>query len=151
MDVYVPYAGIVLCVGPSNSGKTTLLESWVQTQQVKSSEIVSSDDYRERVGDVRFLDWKSRPRDEASSLMEQYQIQSAEAFRTMDAVIESRCRLNKLTIVDATHLHPDDRERYRKIARSHHLPILTLLFHTKEATLLLRDSERDEPRGKKNV
>ncbi|GAF20899.1 hypothetical protein JCM19047_563 [Bacillus sp. JCM 19047] len=151
MDVYVPYAGIVLCVGPSNSGKTTLLESWVQTQQVKSSEIVSSDDYRERVGDVRFLDWKSRPRDEASSLMEQYQIQSAEAFRTMDAVIEARCRLNKLTIVDATHLHPDDRERYRKIVRSHHLPILTLLFHTKEATLLLRDSERDEPRGKKRV
>ncbi len=151
MDVYVPYAGIILCVGPSNSGKTTLLQSWIQTQQVKSSEVVSSDDYRERVGDLRFLDWKNRPRDEASSLMEQYRIQSTEAFQTMDAIIESRCRLNKLTIVDATHLHPSDRERYRNIARSHHLPILTLVFHTKEATLLLRDSERDEPRGKKRV
>ncbi len=131
------------------SGKTTLLQSWIAAGTVKRSEVVSSDDFRELVGDLRFLDWKGRPRDEANSLINHYQELSREAFQTMDAVVETRCRLNKLTIIDATHLHPDDRERYRQLAKKHHLPILSLVFYMDEQTLLDRDINREEPRGKK--
>lgn len=45
----------------------------------------------------------------------------------MDSLIETRCRLNKLSIIDATNLHPDDRKRYISIAKKQHVPIVRAL------------------------
>ncbi|WP_246234816.1 hypothetical protein [Bacillus aquiflavi] len=42
IELSLPYAGIVLLIGPSNSGKTTFLEKWINHGILKSSEVVSS-------------------------------------------------------------------------------------------------------------
>lgn len=151
MEVVLPYAGIVLLVGPSNSGKSTLLKKLVKNEQLLTSEIVSSDDFRVLVSGIEFVDWKGKPKDEADSLYDQYQHISEEAFILMDSLIESRSRLNKLTIVDATHLHPDDRKRYMTIAKNNHIPIVAIVFDVDQDTLLERDEQRDNPRGKRRI
>jgi len=151
MQIQLPYAGIVLLIGPSNSGKSTLLKSMVLKEVILSSEVISSDDYRVLVSDNDFIDWSNRPRDEAASLMDEYSSISKEAFMMMDLVIEARCRLNKLTFVDATHLHSEDRKRYIGLARKNNVPIVAIVLDLPENELLLRDEQRDQPRGKKRI
>lgn len=151
MDIILPYAGIVLLVGPSNSGKSTLLKQLIEKGQILPSEIVSSDEFRVLVSDVEFIDWKQRPNDEAESLNDQYQRISAEAFSLMDALIETRCRLNKLTFVDATHLYPEDRKRYISIAKNNHVPIVSVVLDVDQNVLLERDKSRKNPRGNRRI
>ncbi|MEI5907699.1 polynucleotide kinase-phosphatase [Bacillus spongiae] len=151
MEVVVPYAGIVLLVGPSNSGKSTVLKNLVKKEQLLSSEVVSSDDFRVLVSDIEFIDWKQRSNDESDSLYDQYQKISREAFSLMDSLIETRCRLNKLTIVDATHLHPDDRKRYITMAKNNHVPIVAIILDVDQNILLERDEMRENPRGKRRI
>lgn len=57
MNITIPYAGLVLLVGVSNSGKTTLLNKWMEEGTLLSSEIISSDTYRAIVGDKAFISW----------------------------------------------------------------------------------------------
>ncbi|WP_019415155.1 polynucleotide kinase-phosphatase [Paenisporosarcina sp. TG20] len=151
MQIQLPYAGIVLLIGPSNSGKSTLLRSMIEQEVILSSEVISSDDYRVLVSNNDFIDWSNRPRDEAANLMDEYSSISAEAFMMMDSVIEARCRLNKLTFVDATHLHSEDRKRYIGLARKNNIPIVAIVLDIPENELLLRDEQRDKPRGKKRI
>ncbi|WP_323856358.1 polynucleotide kinase-phosphatase [Rossellomorea marisflavi] len=151
MKIVIPHAGIVLLIGPSNSGKSTLLRELVEQDTLFPSEIVSSDEFRKLVGDVEFIDWKERPKEEADSLYDTYQQISKEAFGMMDAVIGARCRMNKLTFVDATHLHPDDRKRYIAMAKENHVPVLALILDTDQDQLLERDLHRDIPRGKRRI
>lgn len=110
MKITIPSSGIVLLIGASNSGKTTLLNNWIREETILPSEVISSDDYRLVVGDTNFIEWTGRPKDEADSLYDQYYTISKEAFHMMDNVIEARCRLNKLTFIDATHIFSDDRK-----------------------------------------
>ncbi|MET0785987.1 MAG: polynucleotide kinase-phosphatase [Paenisporosarcina sp.] len=151
MQIHLPYAGIVLLIGPSNSGKSTLLNSMIKKEVILSSEVISSDDFRVLVSDKDFIDWNERPKDEAASLMDEYSSISKEAFLMMDSVIEARCRLNKLTFVDATHLHSDDRKRYIGLARKNNVPILSIVLDIPENELLIRDEQRDKPRGKRRI
>lgn len=151
MEIRLPYSGIVLLVGPSNSGKSTFLQSLINNKQILPSEVISSDDFRVLVSDIEFVDWKNRPKDEADGIFDQYQSISKEAFSLMDSLIEKRCRLNKLTFVDATHLHSDDRKRYIEIARRLHVPITALVIDVDQNTLLARDEIRDNPRGKRRI
>ncbi len=151
MKIVLPYAGIVLLVGPSNSGKSTLLKNMIENKKIVSSEVVSSDEFRVLVSDIEFMDWRDRSKDEADSLFDEYQNISKEAFSMMDSVIEARCRLNKLTFVDATNLHPDDRKRYRALARKNHVPIITIVLDIPQHILIERDEQRDQPRGKRRI
>ena len=151
MQLVLPYAGIVLLVGPSNSGKSTLLKQLMDNQKLLPSEIVSSDECRSLVSDIEFIDWNHRPKDEADSLYDQYQKISAEAFSFMDSLIETRCRLNKLTFVDATHLYSDDRKRYITLARNNHVPIVTIVLDLDQKVLLERDKNRENPRGARRI
>lgn len=151
MQITLPYAGIVLLVGPSNSGKTTFLQRLIDEQTIVQSEVVSSDDCRILVSDIEYMDWRDRPKLEADQLFHQYQQISKEAFAMMDALVEARCRLNKLTFIDATHLHPDDRKRYISMARKHHVPIITMIFDVPQEMLLERDEQREHPRGKRKL
>ena len=151
MNIVLPYAGIVLLIGPSNSGKSTLLQSMIDNQTILASEVVSSDAFRVLVSDIEFIDWRDRPKDEADCLFDEYQSISKEAFFMMDSVIEARCRLNKLTFVDATHLHPDDRKRYISLARKNHVPIVAIVLDLPLDTMIERDEQRDDPRGKRRI
>lgn len=151
MNISLPDSGIVLLIGASNSGKTTLLNKWIEEGQLIRSEVISSDDYRLIVSDMDFVQWNDRPKDEADLLFEQYQALSAEAFRMMDEVLKSRCKLNKLTFVDATHLFPEDRKHFISIAKEYHVPITAIVLDIPEDVLLERDEHRANPRGKKRV
>ena len=151
MQIQLPSTGIVLLIGPSNSGKSTLLNSMIEKEVILSSEVISSDDFRVLVSDKDFIEWNDRPKDEAASLMDEYSSISKEAFLMMDSIIEARCRLNKLTFVDATHLHSDDRKRYISLARKNNVPILALVLDVPENELIIRDEQRDKPRGKRRI
>lgn len=151
MQIRLPYAGIILLIGPSNSGKSTMLRNMIDRKEILASEVISSDDFRVLVSDIEFIDWRGRPKDEADTLMDEYQSISQEAFYLMDSVIDARSRLNKLTFVDATHLHPDDRKRYISLARKNNIPILSIVLDTPEDELLTRDEQREHPRGKKRI
>ncbi len=151
MEIILPHSGIVLLVGPSNSGKTTMLSNLVEKGQILRSEIVSSDEFRILVSNVDFIDWRERPKDEVDSLYDQYESISNEAFTMMDSMIEARCKLNKLTFVDATHLKEEERKKYISIARKHHVPIITVILNISQETLLERDEQRDNPRGKRRI
>lgn len=151
MRIALPHAGIVLLIGPSNSGKSTLLNQLVAQNKISASEIVSSDIFRLTVSDQDFISWGSRPQDEAAVLMDQYQEISKEAFSIMDAVIEARCRLNKTVFVDATHLWADDRAKYIRLAKKHNVPIVAIVLDLPERVLLDRDESRENPRGKRRI
>src|SRR5690606_30373260 len=151
MEIRLPYSGIVLLVGPSNSGKSTFLQSLINNKQILPSEVISSDDLRVLVSDIEFMDWKNRPKDEADGIFDQYQSISKEAFSLMDSLIEKRCRLNKLTFVDATHLHCNARKREIEIARRLYVRITTLVIDVDQNELLARDEMRDNPCGKRRI
>ncbi|MBY0012565.1 polynucleotide kinase-phosphatase [Paenibacillus typhae] len=146
-----PHGGIIVLVGPSNSGKTTLLRRLVEEGVLMETEVVSSDTYRTLVGDVEYLDWKGRPREEADILYSDYQKLSGLAFEAMNTVVSMRSRLGKLTVVDATHLQPEYRRKYIEIAAGHDLPCVAWVLDVPELTLLARDKTREQPRGRQRV
>ncbi len=151
MKITIPYSGLVLLVGVSNSGKTTLLNKWMEEKKILPSEVISSDKYRIIVGDKEFIGWAERPKDEADSLMDEYKSISAEAFNMIDHVVEARCRLNKVTFIDATHLYPDDRKKYIALAKKHNVPAIAVVMDAPQENLFERDEQRENPRGKKRV
>ena len=151
MKITIPYSGLILLVGASNSGKTTLLNKWINESEILPSEVISSDEYRAIVSDQDYVTWVDRPKDEAAVVFDAYQKISAEAFDMMDYIVEARCRLNKVTFIDATHIHPEDRKKYIAIAKKHHVPAVAIVLDVAQATLLERDEKRDNPRGKRRV
>ncbi|MDF2606644.1 MAG: polynucleotide kinasephosphatase [Bacillales bacterium] len=151
MKMQIPHSGIVLLIGPSNSGKSTFLNDLIMIEVILASEVVSSDDFRLMISDIDFIEWKNRPKDESDALQDLYTRISVEAFALMDTVVEARCRLNKLTFVDATHLQHGDRKKYIDMARRNHVPIVAIVMNIPEDILLTRDSNRDHPRGMRRV
>ncbi|WP_066066643.1 polynucleotide kinase-phosphatase [Neobacillus soli] len=149
--IHLPFAGIVLFVGPSNSGKTTILNRLIAENQILPSEVISSDQFRVLVSDIEFINWNQRPKVEADALFDEYYRISNEAFEAMDYLIGKRCRLNKLTIIDATHLKEDDRERYIRLGKKYHVPVVAIVLNVVEKELISRDEERDFPRGKNRI
>lgn len=151
MQIKLPHSGIVLLIGPSNSGKTSLLNHWIETKQILPAEVVGSDYFRILVGDVNYFDWTNMPKDEADAIFNHYQQVSKEAFSLLDSAIESRSRLNKLTFIDATHLHSDDRKKYISIAKKHHIPCIGFILDVSQDILIERDEHRENPRGKRRI
>lgn len=150
-EIQLPHAGIIVLVGPSNSGKSTLLAGLVEEGVIRSTEVVSSDQFRMLIGDVEYVEWKHRNRSEADVLYAEYQQVSVKAFEALEAVLAARCRLNKLTWVDATHLYPEDRERLIHLGRQAHVPVIAVVLDVPEHVLLERDDKRRHPRGRQRV
>ncbi|WP_107840840.1 polynucleotide kinase-phosphatase [Metasolibacillus meyeri] len=147
MQLHLSQAGIVLCIGPSNSGKSTFLKQLIENNMIKPSEIVSSDDYRITVADLDFIDFQDATKQEADLLYEQYSAISTEAFQLMEQVVNARAKLNRLTFVDATHLNAREREKYFAIAKRQHVPIYGIIFDIPLEQLLAHDNMRENPRG----
>lgn len=151
MQVKLPNGAIVLLIGPSNSGKSTLLQSLVDSGQLLESEIISSDYYRRLVADIDFIDFTAVSKDDEDIIYEEYQRISEQAFHTLHTVVEARAKLNKVSIIDATNLRGFERAKYFEIAKRHHVPVLALILNTSKEQLLARDVLRDNPRGRKRV
>lgn len=149
--IHLPHAGIVLLVGPSNTGKTTLLNQLIQEDQILPSEVVSSDQFRVLVSDIEFISWNGRPKDESDALFYEYQQISGAAFDAMDDVISKRCKLNKLTFIDATHLREDEHDKYLQMGKKYHVPVIAIVLNISETELLRRDMDRDFPRGRNRI
>ena len=151
MQLQLPEGAIVLCIGPSNSGKSTLLNRLVNEHQLLPSEIVGSDTCRHLVADLDYIDFSSVPTEDQDSLYEEYKRISTEAFHIIQQVVIARAKLNKVTFIDATHLRRFERAQYTEIAKKHHVPILALVFDVPKSELLKRDEQRIQPRGKKRI
>ena len=148
MNIQLLHGAIVLCIGPSNSGKTTLLNTLVAQNVLHRTEIVSSDACRLLVSDTDFIDTTNDP---DGILYSDYQAISQQAFSLLKQIVIARAKLNKVSFVDATHLRAAERESYITIARKYHVPIIALVFDIDSETLLMRDTNRNFPRGKKRV
>ncbi|WP_079526525.1 AAA family ATPase [Solibacillus isronensis] len=151
MQFKLPNGAIVLLIGPSNSGKSTLLQSLVDSGQLLESEIISSDYYRRLVADIDFIDLSSVSKDDEDIIYEEYQRISEQAFHTLHTVVEARAKLNKISVIDATNLRGFERAKYFEIAKRNHVPVLALILNTSKEQLLARDELRDNPRGRKRV
>ena len=151
MQIQLPEGAIVLCIGPSNSGKSTLLDRLVNEKQLLRSEIVGSDTFRQLVADIDYIDFSTVLKEDQDTLYEEYQRISTEAFHVLQEVVSARAKLNKVTFVDATHLRNYERAKYFEIAKKHHVPILALVFDIPKNELLKRDEQRSQPRGKKRI
>lgn len=151
MTIQLPNAGIVLCIGPSNSGKSTVLKQWVANRIISQDEIISSDQCRLQVSGTLFTPTTHADVQKQAYLREEYAQISEQAFHLMETLAEARLKLGKLVIIDATNLAALDRERYRKLANRYHLPFYGLLFNVSESELLTRDAQREHARGKRRV
>lgn len=151
VQISLPHAGIVLLVGPSNSGKTTLLNRLVEQGILQRSETVSSDQFRLLVSDLDFIDLGKHTKDEQAVLYAKYQQISEKAFTAMGQLINTRSALGKLTVVDATHLWPDDRKTSIDLASRNHVSALAIVLDLPEKLLLERDSRRELPRGRNRI
>ena len=151
MQFKLPNGAIVLLIGPSNSGKSTLLQSLVDSGQLLESEIISSDYYRRLVADIDFIDFTALSKDDEDIVYEEYQRISEQAFHALHTIVEARAKLNKISIIDATNLRAFERSKYFEIAKRNHVPVLALILNTSKEQLLARDVLRDNPRGRKRV
>lgn len=151
MNIKIPHAGIVLLIGPSNSGKSTLLQQWVNTGMLSPSEIISSDAYRTLVSDTDYIDFQHHSKEEADLLYDEYFAISAQAFAVMERVLEARSSLNKCTFVDATHLQSEERQKYISLGKKLHVPVSAIVLDIPLDELLHRDTLRKDPRGSKRI
>lgn len=151
MKINIPNGAIVLLIGPSNSGKSTLLKSLVASQQILKSEIISSDDYRLLVADSDFIDFSNVAKEDEELIFEKYQRVTEEAFNALHTIVNARAKLNKISFIDATNLRSFDREKYFTIAKQHHVPVVAIVLNTLKEQLIARDAQRDNPRGEKRV
>ncbi|MGI8349211.1 polynucleotide kinase-phosphatase [Niallia circulans] len=149
--IRIPYNSIVLLIGPSNSGKSTTLENWINKGFLQAEEVISSDHFRKLVSNIDFVDWTNQPKEVAANLMEEYSQISTAAFEMMKQMISARATLNKRSYIDATHLKEAEREKYRLLGKKYHVPVVVIVFDLSLSVLLERDEKRTHPRGKGKV
>ena len=65
--------------------------------------------------------------------------------------LPERCKLNKLTFIDATHLREEEHDKYLQMGKKYHVPVIAIVLNISETELLRRDTERDFPRGRNRI
>jgi len=106
MKINIPELSLVLLIGTSGSGKTTFAN-----KHFEKHEIVSSDICRGIV-----------------SNNENNQLASKDAFELLNFIISKRLKNGLLTVVDATNIQPESRQKLVKLAKQ---------FHTLPAAIVL--------------
>jgi protein phosphatase len=111
---------LVLLVGPSGSGKSTFA-----ARCFPPGGILSSDELRRALADD--------PNDQAAS---------ADAFRVLDLLVAGRLKRRLLTVVDATNLRAETRQRWLRTARRYGVPAVAIVFDLPLETYLAMNRRR---------
>jgi len=122
MRLEIPTPSLVLLVGPSGCGKSTFARA-----HFRETEVVSSDRCRALVSD-----------DEAD------QSATRAAFEVLHLIVAKRLERCRLTVVDATNVHPDARRPLLELARRAHLPCVAIVLDLPVPTCAARNAARVE-------
>lgn len=120
--VKIPSKAVVAMIGASSSGKSTFAR-----QHFLPTEILSSDFFRGMVSDD-----------------ENDQSASQDAFEILYFVLERRLARGKLTVVDATSVRVEDRNRLLAIAARYRFPVVAIVLRTPEDVCLQRALDRPD-------
>jgi protein phosphatase len=118
----LPPSSLVALVGPAGAGKTTFAAT-----HFRPSEVLSSDQCRLLVSD-----------DESD------QSASAPAFAVLYFIAARRARRGRLTVVDATNVRPQDRQRVLWLAQRYQRPAIAIVFGLPLELCIARDQARPE-------
>jgi protein phosphatase len=110
MNIKIPNQSLVVLIGPSGSGKSTFAR-----KHFRPTEILNSDACRAIVSDD-----------------ENDQCVSAEAFSVLHFVAAKRLGLGRLTVIDATNVHPDTRKPLIELAKAYHCLLVAIVLNLPE-------------------
>ena len=123
MEIRIPEFSMIVMVGPTASGKSTLAGRLFQ-----ESEVISSDNCRRMITDD-------------PNNMEI----SGEAFGLLHNILEARLKQRRLSVVDATNLEAHHRRSLLEIAQQNNCHAAAILMETPQRVILERNA------GQKNV
>lgn len=129
MTIKIPELSLVLMIGTSSSGKSTFAKKYF-----KPTEIISSDYCRALVSD------------DENNLNA-----TSDAFDTLYFIVGKRLKRGLLTVVDATNIRGEDRQRLIAIARQYHCLATAIVLDIPEKTLLARHEQRTDRDFSKHV
>lgn len=122
MHIEIPELALVALVGISGSGKSQFARRHFLT-----TEVVSSDACRGMICDD-----------------ENDQSVTADAFDLLYTIAEKRLQRGKLTVIDATHVQPDSRQRVIKLAKEQNLMAVAIVLDLPLELCQARNAERPE-------
>jgi protein phosphatase len=120
--ITIPEFALVLLIGASGSGKSTFAR-----RHFRPTEVVSSDVCRGMVADN-----------------ENDQAATPEAFALLHAILDLRLKGRRLTVVDATNVHAEDRKRLLDIARRWHALAVAIVLDPGEEVCRTRNAARPD-------
>ena len=129
MTINIPETSLVILIGASGAGKTTFAH-----KHFRKSEVVSSDQCRELVSDDAAEGNASR-----------------DAFDLLHYIAAKRLTRRRLTVVDATNVHKDDRASLLQVAADHHVPAVAIVLDTSEEVCRARNAVRTDRNIGKHV
>ena len=122
MNIPIPDFSMVMLVGTTSSGKSTLARRHFQP-----TEIVASDDCRAMIADDPNA-----------------QQATSAAFELLHFILAQRLRARRLTVVDASNLEANHRHTLLQIAQDHDCPTIAIVLATDLRTCLARNSQRSD-------
>jgi protein phosphatase len=120
MHIQLPALSLVALIGPSGSGKSTFARRHFQP-----TEVLSSDYCRGLVSDD-----------------ENDQSATRDAFEVLYYIARKRLAGGRLTVVDATHVKPEDRKHLVQIAREHDVLPVAIVFDLPAELCHARNQQR---------
>lgn len=120
MPFALPDPSLIILIGPSGAGKSTFARRFFQP-----TEIISSDSCRALICD-----------DEGDQSI------NSETFGLLHHITRLRLSVRRLTVIDATNLQYRARRPLLRIARTHRLPVVAIVFNISLETCLSNNLTR---------
>lgn len=122
MTITIPDLSLVVLIGASGSGKSTFART-----HFLPTEVLSSDFCRALVSDD-----------------ENDQTATDDAFAVLHAIAARRLARGRLTVIDATNVHPEARKPLVRLAREHHVLPVTIVLNLPERVCQERNAMRPD-------
>lgn len=120
--IFVPRGALVVLAGPAGCGKSTFA-----ARHFRPTEVVSSDWCRALVSDSQ--DNQAATRD---------------AFEILHLIVAKRLRRRRLTVVDATNVAPTARRPLLRLAQTHRVPAVAIVFDLPVRECVERNAARPD-------